>query len=74
MRKHLKKRFQTLSLTSRLCLILSAVFILSLIPLLHIGLYAHAAGDDFAFGLQAHLAWKETRSLPAVIHAALNTV
>ena len=74
MRKHLKKRFQTLSLTSRLCLILSAVFILSLIPLLHIGLYAHAAGYDFAFGLQAHLAWKETRSLPAVIHAALNTV
>lgn len=69
--KRMVKEFQSLSLTSRLCLILSIVFVLSLIPLLHIGLYAHAAGDDFAYGLLAHLSFKETRSLPAAIGAAI---
>lgn len=53
---------------------MSAVFILSLIPLIHIGLYTHAAGDDFAYGLEAHFCWEETHSLPAVIQAAAQTV
>lgn len=66
------KKFRSLSFSGRLCLIMSAVFILSLIPLLHMGLYAHAAGDDFAYGLSAHLCWKETHSLPAVIRAAVD--
>ena len=69
--KRMVMQFKSLSLASRLCLILSAVFVLSLIPLLHIGLYAHAAGDDFAYGLTAHLCWKETHSIPAVIQAAV---
>ena len=61
------QKFRSLSLNGRLCLIMSIIFIFSLIPLLHIGLYAHAAGDDYAYGLAAHLCWKETHSLPAVI-------
>lgn len=64
------KLLQNLSATSRLCLILCVFFILSLIPLLHIGIYNHPAGDDFAFGLKAHLAWEETHSLTAVLKAA----
>ena len=40
-----------------------AVLVLCLIPLAWIGLYAHAAGDDFAYSAQPHLAWEATHSL-----------
>ena len=72
--KRVANQFQNLSLTSKLCLIMSTVFVLSLLPLIHIGFYAHAAGDDFTFSLQTHLCWKETHSLLAVIQAAIKTV
>lgn len=62
------------SFTTRLCLILWAVFLLSLLPLLVIGMYNHPAGDDFAYGLNAHLAWESSHSLWAAIKAAAATV
>lgn len=71
--RQLTAKFQKLSLTSRLCLLMSVIFVLSLIPLLHIGLYNHPAGDDFASGLLTHLAWKETHSLIETIKAAFET-
>lgn len=64
-------RLWELSYTQKLCLIMSLVFILSLFPLIHIGMYAHSVGDDYSYGLSAHLAWENTGSIPAVIQAAL---
>lgn len=64
-------RLWELSYTQKLCLIMSLVFILSLFPLIHIGMYAHSVGDDYSYGLSAHLAWENTGSILAVIQAAL---
>ncbi len=69
--KKLPADFRRLPLSARLCILMTFIFFLSLIPLIHLGLYSHAAGDDYAYGLLAHLAWRDTRSLPAVIQAAL---
>ena len=64
-------RFRNLSLTAKLCLVMTVLFIISLIPLLHLGLYAQPAGDDYSYGLSAHLAWESTHSLGAAIKGAI---
>lgn len=53
---------------------MTAVFILSLIPLLQLSLYSHPAGDDYAYGLLAHLAWENSHSLSEVLKAAVENV
>lgn len=61
------------SLSSRVCLVLELLLIASLIPLIIMGFYNHPVGDDFTYGMQAHLAWQSTHSLPAVLRAAVQT-
>lgn len=66
-----KTRYSTLS--SRVCLALELLFIASLIPLIIMGFYNHPVGDDFTYGMKAHLAWQSTHSLLAVLQAAIET-
>ena len=67
----IKDRFQRLSATERLCLILGAALAVSLIPLIILSFYSHPAGDDYVYGASAHLAWAESHSLIETIKAAL---
>ena len=69
----IKDRFQRLSATERLCLILGAALAVSLIPLIILSFYSHPAGDDYVYGASAHLAWAESHSLIETIKAALRT-
>ena len=46
----------------------------SLIPVAYLGRYNHATGDDYYYGVEAHLAWEETGSVMEVIKAALTGV
>ena len=49
------------------------ILFLCILPLLVMGFYSHPVGDDYTYGLQAHLAWKNTGSPFAVIRAAAGT-
>ena len=51
-----------------LCLI---VLILSLLPLLYVSRYNHPTGDDIFYGIDAHLVWEDTHSIPRTIGNAL---
>ena len=73
MKKHITK-WKGMSFTARLCIIMLTAFVLSLIPLIHIGLYSHPMADDYIYGHVAHQAWKHSRSLIAVIGAAIENV
>lgn len=54
-----------------ICLLLLALFLVSLVPLLGIGMYAFPRTDDFSYGLPTHQAWLETGSISAVFSAAI---
>lgn len=54
-----------------LCLI---VLILSLLPLLYVSRYNHPTGDDIFYGIDAHLVWEDTHSIPRTIGNALQGV
>lgn len=69
--KNFLSKFKNASYTERLCMIMVFLFILSLIPLLHLSLYAHPWADDYTYGVKAHLAWEHSRSLWATLQAAL---
>ncbi len=49
------------------------ILFLCILPLLVMGFYSHPVGDDYTYGLQTHLAWKNTGSPFAVIRAAAGT-
>lgn len=49
-------------------------FLISLLPVCRLAFYAHPAGDDYAYGVAAHLAWTDTHSLSAVLAAAVSNV
>ena len=49
------------------------ILFLCILPLLVMGFYSHPVGDDYTYGLQAHLAWENTGSPFAVIRAAAGT-
>ena len=66
--------FKKLSMAERTCLVMGLLFLVSLIPLLRLSFCSHPAGDDYAYGLQAHLAWESTHSLFQTVKAALDTV
>ena len=72
--KQMIGRFRKLSLSARLCLIFTILFLISILPLLALAFYSHPAGDDYAYGLAAHLAWKETHSIASVLKAAAQNV
>ncbi|MCL2274945.1 MAG: hypothetical protein FWC16_08475 [Defluviitaleaceae bacterium] len=50
------------------------VFIFSILPILTVSLFNHAAADDLAFSEQAFITWRETGSLPAVLQVAWDNV
>ncbi len=51
-------------------ILLSLIFILSLIPLYYIGLYAHPNADDYSYGVHTKVVWETTHSLPDVLETA----
>ena len=52
---------------------LFALFVLFMIPLLAIAVYAHPAFDDYSYGLLTKQAWERTGSLSAVFRGAILT-
>jgi len=50
------------------------VFVFSLLPILVVSFFNFAAADDLNFSEQTFIAWKETGSITAVIHAAWDNV
>ena len=50
--------------------ILTAVFVISLIPLYIVGNYAHPCVDDYYYGVETAQVWKETGSLQEVVKEA----
>lgn len=57
-----------------LAIVFVTVFILSLIPLIHIAVYNHPSADDFGFSQATANTWKETGSLLQVCITAVQTV
>ena len=47
-----------------------AVLLASLVPLVWLGRYNYATGDDYYYGTEAHLVWQQTGSIPQAISAA----
>ena len=45
-----------------------------IIPILHVGIYAHPCADDYSYGLYTHEAWMTTHSLGATLKAAIAQV
>ena len=66
--------WKNLSHSQRLSRILALAFLVSIVPVLALAFYSHPAGDDYAYGLAAHLAWKETHSIISVLKAAVQNV
>ena len=50
------------------------VLLLSLIPLIWLGRYNYPTGDDYYYGVEAHLAWQQTGSFAQAFAAACNGV
>lgn len=50
------------------------ILIISLIPILWIGLYNHSCADDYSYGLLPYHAWKETGSIIEVFKAVITQV
>ena len=59
------------SLTPLLAL---AVLLLGMIPLGWLGRYNYPTGDDYYYGVEAHLVWQQTKSIPQAISAACTGV
>lgn len=51
-----------------------AILLVSLIPLVWLGRYNYPTGDDYYYGVEAHLAWQQTGSPAQVISAACSGV
>ena len=51
-----------------------AVLLLGLIPLIWLGHYSYPTGDDYYYGVEAHLAWQQTGSLAKAFAAACGGV
>ena len=54
--------------------IIVALFALSLLPILYVGLYTHPTGDDFWYGQLVMKAWREQHSVFACLGAAFTTI
>ena len=60
----------SLRLLAWLCALLLAA---GTLPLYALSLYNHPYYDDFGFSAQVHATWRQTRSLPATLQAALQS-
>lgn len=74
MPRRIRHTIAKLSLAEKLCFIMLTLFLISLLPVCRLAFYAHPAGDDYAYGVAAHLAWTDTHSLSAVLAAAVSNV
>ncbi|MEG2774823.1 MAG: hypothetical protein RR906_05390, partial [Acetivibrio sp.] len=52
-------------------IVLFIVFLLSILPLYYIGIYAHPSADDYSYGVRSLRIWEGTHSLSAVFDSAL---
>ncbi|MCM1058264.1 MAG: hypothetical protein NC517_11750 [Firmicutes bacterium] len=66
----MKEKLQGICTKKNLALLCLTILLLSLIPLLYVGRYDHPTGDDIYYGVDAHLAWESTHSLPRTIASA----
>lgn len=64
------KKILSICTKKNLALLCLMVLLLSLIPLLYVGRYDHPTGDDIYYGLDAHMVWETTHSLPQTIISA----
>ena len=74
MPRRIRHTIAKLSLAEKLCFIMLTLFLISLLPVCRLAFFAHPAGDDYAYGVAAHLAWTDTHSLSAVLAAAVSNV
>lgn len=72
LKKYIQK-FNLLSTYEKLYYILLFILIVSILPILYMGFFAHPVGDDYTYGMKAHLAWEQTGSLFNVLKAAVTT-
>lgn len=70
MRIHLKKY----SNETKIAALLVLCFVLSLIPVLMMGVYDHPSADDYGYSAYSHIEWEKTHSVFRVIGAACATV
>ncbi|MDE5892170.1 MAG: hypothetical protein K2H45_04505 [Acetatifactor sp.] len=68
------KKILKICTKKNLALLCLMVLLLSLIPLLYVGRYDHPTGDDIYYGLDAHMVWETTHSLPQTIISACRGV
>ncbi len=66
-------RFKNLSFYQKLYSVLLFILIISILPILYMGLFSHPVGDDYNYGMNAHLAWEQTGSVFSVLKAAVET-
>ncbi len=60
--------------TKRICVILTAVFIISLVPLLLLSFYNHPAIDDYYYGIKTYHAASDGNPETGVLSAAIDQV
>lgn len=51
-----------------------AILLAGMIPLIWLGRYNYPTGDDYYYGVEAHLVWQQTCSFPQAFAAACNGV
>ncbi|MFA9463688.1 MAG: DUF6056 family protein [Velocimicrobium sp.] len=51
-------------------IIVSLIFILSVLPLFYIGIYAHPNADDYSYGIHTKHVWETTHSFSQVLESA----
>ena len=61
-------------LQNKMAVLLTAVYIISLIPILMASVYAYPQADDWTYSWRTHVAWEDTHSLLAVGKAVVETV
>ncbi|WP_455615412.1 DUF6056 family protein [Eisenbergiella sp.] len=59
---------------NKLTILLTAVYILSLMPVFLCSIYAYPQADDWTYSYRVHLAWEDTHSLTQVLKAVFETV
>ena len=59
---------------NRMAFFLTVLYILSLVPVLMVSIYAYPQADDWDYSHRVHLAWIHTHSLAAVARAVRETV
>lgn len=70
-REGIRSRYSTETVAMK---IIVTLFIMSLIPILCVGMYTHPTGDDYWYGKWVMKAWREQHSIFACIGAALSTI